>query len=228
MLPHLVRRSAALGFLGAFLLVVQAATAGHGAMCSVSQSTYVVDAYPDVTMSTNVGSQWPATFDVDVPAGYDIAHASAATSPITPVPDDEDVVGSGTATAKWLHLFCATGNVNLTLTWETTWVSPTPSGAVAMIEMGALGGLFNSYVFVVKQGEHDYLLSVPNLPSSTVCSSTTNGSLQLTIDGSVPGSSPARRVIQNPATPGDYTWVFSYTDTSGGYHSCSATVTITN
>ena len=222
------RLKAVLALSGSMLLLAQSAGAHTDLLYDVTQSNYQKDAYSNFSGYTYYADHTPASSETDLPAGYDVAHTSSATSPITPVPNDEDVVGSGTAHARWWHLFCGEGDLNTTVKWESTWATPTPTGTVAMVTVEAAGGIFSTNAFIVKQADHDYKVVVPTMPSSSVCSSTTNGSNTLTLLGTVAGSSPARRVVQNPATAGSYTFNTSYVDTSGGNHSDSDSVTITN
>ncbi|HEX2039140.1 MAG TPA: hypothetical protein VHF47_05320 [Acidimicrobiales bacterium] len=219
---------AALAVAGSLLLSAQSAQASHDMQYEVTQTTYVKDQYPNIRGYSYYGSATPKTSVTDLPAGYDLAHKDSATSPITPVPNDEDVVGSGTARARWQPFCAPESDLNTTVRWENTWATPTPSGTVAMVTIEAAGGLFTTNAFIVKQADHDYKIEVPTMPYSSVCSSTTAGSNTLTINGTVSGSSPARRVVQNPATAGTYRFNTSYTDTAGGNHSDFYDVTITN
>lgn len=228
MLRRILRRKALFAFAGAFLMLAQSAGAHTDLQYDVTQSNYQKDAYSNFSGYTYYANHTPASSETDLPAGYDVAHKDSTTSPITPVPNDEDVVGSGTAHARWTYLFCGEGNLNTTVKWENTWASPTPSGTVAMVTVEAAGGIFTTNAFIVKQADHDYKVVVPTMPSSSVCSSTTNGSNTLTLNGSVSGSSPTRYVVQNPATAGSYTFNTSYVDTANGSHSDSDSVTITN
>jgi hypothetical protein len=222
------RLKAVLALSGSLLLLAQSAGAHHDMQYDVTQSNYQKDAYSDFTGYSYYGDKTPASSETDLPAGYDVAHKSSATSPITPVPNDEDVVGSGTARARWQPFCAPESNLNTTVKWENTWASPTPDGTVAMVTVEAAGGLFTTNAFIVKQADHDYKVVVPTMPSSSVCSNTTAGSNTLTLLGTVAGSSPARRVVQNPNTAGTYTFNTSYVDTLGGSHSDSDSVTITN
>lgn len=226
MLRRILKWRAPLAFLGAFLMLTQAAGAHHDLQYSVTQSDYNDGAYSNFTGYTYYGANTPATSTTDLPSGYKVAHKDSATSPITPVPNDEDVVGSGTARARWQPFCGPESNLSTTVKWETTWPATVPSGTVAMVTIEAAGGLFTTEAFIVKQGTNDYKVQVPTMPSSSVCSSTTAGSNTLTLNGTVSGSSPARRVVQNPATAGTYTFSTNYTDTGGSAHSDTANVSI--
>jgi hypothetical protein len=225
-LRRILRRKALFAFLGAFLMLAQAADAHHDMQYDVTQSDYQDNAYSNFTGYPYYGANTPASSETDLPAGYKVAHKDSATSPITPVPNDEDVVGAGTARARWQPFCGPSSNLNTTVKWENTWASPTPSGTVAMVTIEAAGGLFTTNAFIVKQATNDYKVVVPTMPSSSVCASTTDGSNTLTLYGTVPSSSPARRVVQNPSTTGSYTFNTSYVDTAGGSHSDSDSVTI--
>lgn len=223
------RLKAVLALSGALLLTADAAGAHHDLQSTVSQSTYVKDLYPDITSGSVSGAYTPATSKLEIATGYRVAHADATTSPITPVPNNGDDVGTGTARARWQPFCFPESNLSLDLTWDST-PSGGPTGTVGQVTVEAAGGLFTTQAYIVQNGTNDYDIVVPTMPSSSVCSSTTAGSTTLTITGTVAGSSPARRVVRNPATAGNYTTTGSYTDnrTPAGDHSDSNTVTITN
>lgn len=225
MLRHILRRKALFAFLGAFLMLAQSASAGHNMQYNVTQDTYVKSQFPDVTGYSYYGSTTPATGTTDIPAGYDVAH-SVGTSPFSNNPSDEEVVGSGTATARWVP-FCFSSNLGLTVKWETTIPSHKPTGTVAMVTIEAAGGLFTTEAFIVEEGTSDYKIEVPDMPDDSVCNSTTNGAMTLTINGETADGSD---VVRNPATAGTYTWETSYTDDASpaGNHSDSDDVVITN
>lgn len=94
-----------------------------------------------------------------------------------------------------------------------------------LLTMEAVGGLFTTEVYVVKQATADYRLDVEAMPTIPYCDTTTDGSLTLTLLGTTADGS---KVVRNPATAGTYTWLVSYVDTAGGSHSDSGTVAITN
>lgn len=228
MLRRILRHKVLFALVGAFLMLAQSAGASHDMQYDVTQDTYVKDQYPDVTGYSYYGSATPATSTTDLPAGYDVAQQTGTNPPwsSTENPSDEEVVGTGTATARWVP-FCASSNLGLTVKWETTIPTYKPSGTVSMVTIEAAGGLFTTEAFIVKQADHDYKIEVPDMPNDSVCDSTTTGSMTLTIYGETADGS---NVVQNPDTAGTYTWSTNYTDdaTPAGTHSDTDDVVITN
>jgi len=205
---------AVLAMTGALLLLSQSAHAHHGSTdWNVSPAT--TNAYGNIDSTTQYGADEPSTGVTQLPTGWLIAHqVSSPASPITPVPNDEEQVGTGTATARWWHLFCGTGNVNMTITWESD-MTGAPANAVAHLTTTA-AGIFNTDTWVIRNGVNDYDLSTPNYPTSAICSSTTDGLTTLSIDAELPSG---RRISQNPSTAGTtYLLTTTYTDTAGGSH----------
>ena len=214
---------AALALAGGLLLLSQSAYANHGSITwSVSPST--TNAYGDISSTTQYGADEPATGITQLATNWLIAHqVSSPASPITPIPNDEEQVGTGTATARCWHLFCGTGNVNMTITWESD-MTGAPANAVAHLTTTA-SGIFNTDTWVIRNGTNDYDLSTPNYPTSAICSSTTDGLTTMTLNGS---TGNGNKVAQNPSTAGDYTGTGSYTDTNGTTHTTNGnTITIT-
>lgn len=228
MLRQILRRKALFAFLGAFLMLAQSASASHDMQYDVTHSSYVKSVYANVTGYSYYGSATPATSTLDIPAGYDVAQHTGSGAPWSSSdnPSDEEVVGSGTATARWVP-FCASSNLGLTVKWETSIPAGAPSGTVSMVTVEAAGGLFTTEAFIVKQGTSDYKIETPTMPSTSVCNSTTTGAMTLTINGTTADGS---LVVRNPATAGTYTWQTSYTDDASpaGNHSDSDDVVITN
>lgn len=208
------RLLAVLAFSGAMLLLSQSAHANHATMSwTVSPST--TNAYGDITSQTNYGADEPDTSTTNLPTGWLIAHqVSSPASPITPIPNDEEQVGTGTAWALWLHTFCTQDDLSMTITWESD-MTGAPTNAVAHLTTTAVG-IFNTDTWVIRNGTNDYDLYTPQMPSSTICSSTTDGLTTLSIDAELPSG---RRVAQNPSSTGTYTATMSYTDTNGTTHS---------
>jgi len=202
------------------LLVASSASAGHDLWYDVTHSSYTKDAYATITTSTSYGAYGPEDIDfsTDLPAGYDVAQQTG-TSPISPIPADEEVVGGGTITADWLPL-CTRGHRNITVKWEATIPSSAPANTVAALSFE--DGIFSIDGYVVRQGASDYQV-IAALPSTLFCGAV-NGSLTLTFLGS---TAAGNKFVQNPATAGNYTWNTSYVDTNGASHSDSDTVTIT-
>jgi hypothetical protein len=119
--------------------------------------------------------------------------------------------------------FCATANTTVTATWESTIGSGVPANTVALIRL-TFGVLLTTDAYVVRNGTNDYDLVIPNFPDSLICDGA--GSFTLTIYGSVPGSSPARRITQNPSSTGTYTATILLVDSTGVTHTSSNSVII--
>ena len=227
MFRRILRRKALFAFAGAFLMLAQAADAHHAMNYNVTQDTYVKSLFPDVTGYTYYGSNTPATSTTDIPSGYDVAQSSG-TSPFTDNPSDEEVVGSGTAHAKWVGLcWASSSNLGMTVKWETTIPNYKPANTVAMVTIEAAGGLFTTEAFIVREGASNYKIEVPDMPDTSVCDNTTNGSMTLNLLGETADGSD---VVRNPATAGTYTWSSTYTDDNSpaGTHSDTTDVVITN
>jgi hypothetical protein len=204
--------------VGALLLLSQSAYANHGSISwSVSPST--TNAYGDITSTTQYGADEPATGITQLPTNWLIAHqVSSPASPITPIPNDEEQVGTGTATARWWHTFCSQANLNMTITWESD-MTGAPANAVAHLTTTA-AGIFNTDTWVIRNGTNDYDLSTPSFPTSAICSSTTDGLTTLNIDAEL---SSGRRVAQNPSTTGStYLLTTTYTDTTSVTHTTTS------
>lgn len=216
-------RRALLCFVGALLALTEVAGATHTWTYTYSLSDDTHDAYADATSSVTYGSYIAATSVTELPTGWRVAQQTG-TSPITPIPNDGDTVGYGTATARW-QPFCISSNLSLTAKWEATIDAGAPANTVAQVTITG-GSLFNTQAYIVRNGVNDYDINVPQMPSAFVCSTTTNGAMTLTTYGTVPGSSPARRIARNPASAGTYTGTMTYTDTNGVTHTASDDVTI--
>ena len=225
MLRRILRRKALFAFAGAFMLLATSASASHDMQYDVTHDSYVKSTHADISGYTYYGSTTPATSTLDLPSGYDVAQSSG-TSPFTNNPSDEEQVGTGTATARWVP-FCFSSNLGLTVTWETTIPAGAPANTVGMVQIEAAGGLFVTDAFIVRQGASDYKIETPDMPDTSVCNSTTTGATTLTIWGETADGSD---MVRNPATTGNYTFTSSYTDDASpaGSHSDSDTVTITN
>ena len=208
----------ALALAGSLLLLSQSAHAHHGSI-TWSVSPNGTNAYGDITSTTQYGADEPDTSLTQLPTNWLIAHqVSSPASPITPVPNDEEQVGTGTATAKWWHTFCSQANLNMTITWESD-MTGAPANAVAHLTTTA-AGIFNTDTWVIRNGTNDYDLSTPQMPSSANCSSTTDGLTTLLIDAELPSG---RRVAQNPSTTGTtYLLTTTYTDTTSVTHTTTS------
>ncbi len=211
------RLKAVLAMGGALLMLASSAHANHGTI-TWSVSPNGTNQYGDITSTTQYGPDEPLTGVTQLPTNWLIAHqVSSPATPITPIPNDEEQVGTGTATARWWHLGCGTGNVNMTITWESD-MTGAPANAVARLTTTAVG-LFNTDTWVIRNGTNDYDLSTPNYPTAAICSSTTDGLTTLNIDAEL---ASGRRVAQNPSTAGTYLLTTTYTDTTNVSHTTTS------
>lgn len=217
------RRHGVLALAAALLLVSQSASANHGTS-TTTLSDYHTNAYPTVTGQTEYGADEPATTETQLPTGWLVAHqVSNPATPISPVPNDEEVVGTGTSWALWVHTFCRQDDVNFTVTWEATIDANAPANTVAQLTATAIN-IFTTQIYVVRNAANDYDVEIPNMPTASVCSSTTDGLTTLLLDGITAGG---RKVAQNPSTAGNYTGTGIYTDTNGTTHTTTGnTITI--
>jgi hypothetical protein len=214
---------AGLALAGSLLLLSQSAHAHHGSI-SWSVSPNGTNAYGNISSTTQYGADEPLTGITELPTGWLIAHqVSSPASPITPIPNDEEEVGNGTAWALWWHTFCSQDDLNMTITWESDMTGAPSVGAgktvVAHLTTTA-AGIFNTDTWVIRNGTNDYDLYTPNYPTSAICSSTTDGLTTLFIDAELPSG---RRVAQNPSTTGNaYLLTTTYTDTTDVNHTITS------
>lgn len=212
-------------------LVASMAQADH-TQVTFTLSDSSAGANSDADVDVDYGTDQPDTGSTHLAEGFLVAHADDNTSPLSPPPQNGDIVGEGTSTAKWKLTFCS----RQTLTFESKWVEPVdidaPSGAVGQINHStSLGFTVKSYVVKVGSGGDSYVsgahydLVVPAF-GDNACSGS-NVTTSITTYGTVPGSSPTRYVGQNPGTAGDYDIWSVYTDKSGIDHETMVTVTIT-
>lgn len=184
-----------------------------------SAANLAANAYSTTTWSVFWGAQRPTSMTLSYPTGWRWAHADDANSPVSPPPVDGDTVGSGTLTARWAP-FCSSppSDRNVTVTWDDT-----PSGSVAQVTVSSFL-LFSFEGYVVQNGTNDYELVFPDFPDTFMCSNTTDGSMSLSIYGTVPGTT--RRVTRNPASTGSYTASVTYDDVAATTHTATDSVTI--
>lgn len=184
-------------------------------------SDYHASAYANSTTDTTYGSLIATDSTTTLPSGWLVAHADNTTSPFgNNSPNNGDTVATGTATAKWWP-FCTHSTMNLTGTWVEPIGSGAPANTVAQIDM--VSSIFTTHVYITLTSGI-YKIVVPSMPSSFVCSSTTDGETVITVDGTVSGTT--RHVSQNPSTTGTVTATTVWHDTNGGTHNDSASVTI--
>lgn len=217
---HIYRWKGLLAFLGAFMLLTDTAGANHVTF-DFTLSNYSTSAYANSTSTITFGSVEAASMTIELPDGWDVAQETG-TSPITPTPQDEENIGSGTATARWEPFCGSSSNLSLTVTWEDN-MTGAPAGAVAHYTVTA-GGLFSTEAWLIRHGAGNYDISVPNMPDEWVCSSTTNGAMTLTVKGQ---TTDGDKVSRNPSTTGVKQATVKYTDLTGTLHSANDTVTIT-
>jgi len=212
---------------GAVMLTAPSASAHNSHTTTFTVANNATNAYSNTTSSIIFGAYEMASAEIDPDAGVKIAHASG--SEVTPAPNNGDLVGEGTATAKWTWFFCASSTQDLDAYWDTD-LSAAPSGIGTVVShirlVNAIG--FTTHVWVVEENDaaDDYKMVITDGPDEHTCSSQTNASSNLTTYGSVPGSNPARHPGQNPSTSGCYAAPFSFTDPSGGSHSGTASAAI--
>lgn len=202
----------AFGVLVAMALMTEHAAA-HTDFSTWALSSYSTNAYADHNTTMNFGSTRATSMTIDLADGFTITYTE---------PNDGDVVGSGTATARWVLFFCASSTQNLTAYWETTINSGAPANTVAQVNI--VNGIgFTTYAYITLSNG-DYKIEIPDMPDQHVCSSTTNGSTSLTLLGTVAGTT--RHVVQNPSTTGVKTSNNTYVDTTSTNHSDDVSVTI--
>jgi len=178
------------------------------------------------------GQAAPSSATTHFPPGWQFAQ-SVGTSPLTPAPNNGDVVGSVDLYADVLLDGC--GNPTHQ-TYPLTWTSPpdanSPEGTVAEV-VGRATLLVTTTTtvhgyFVHSDGDsaqsspHDDL--VITYPVTFLCENEPVQSTW-TIDGVVAGTS---RVVERlPTTSGTYTVVDTWSDGGNGGHVDSATTTVT-
>jgi hypothetical protein len=209
---------------GAVLLTTTSAAAhtGHSVTYTVSNSN--TNAYPDTTSSITFGAHEANTITIDLEAGMKLAHDDQFGSEVTPNPNDEEEIGTGSALANWQFFgFCSQSTQNLTITWEET-MTGAPSGAVAHYVMtNALG--FDTDIWAIEQNDanDDYKLTMDLDESRTCSTQPTTASATINTTGTTASGGHSS---QNPSSAGCYTVTTTFTDTSGTNHSGEATVSI--
>lgn len=205
---------------GAVLLTTTSAGAhlnSHTVSYSVSNSN--TNAYADTTSSITFGAFEANTITIDLEAGMKLAHDDQFGSEVTPNPNDEEEIGTGTAHASWsLFGACSTSTQGLTITWEES-MTGAPAGAVAHYEMrNALG--FTTHIWAIEENDatDDYYLYMDLDESRTCSTQPTNASATINTSGTTASGGHSS---QNPSTAGCYTVTTTFTDTSGGNHSGS-------
>lgn len=217
-----IARGKAFGAVVAALLLVADVAAAHHLVFDVNLSNYSAGANADVSFTIGFGTAVPPSLELDFPAGWEFAHETG-TSPLTPTPSDEEQVGSGSATARWQPFCLTSSTLALTVRWEDTMPAGAPTNAVAHYTITA-AALFETDAWLILTGSADYELVIPDMPSTLVCSSTTNHTWTLTLFGTTADGDP---VVRNPLNSGTYTFTLAVSDTGGTVHAASDSVTIT-
>lgn len=216
------RRNVLSACVGALLIAAPTADANH-ATFTFNATPDTTNSYADTTSFSDFDSDEPETMEIQVPTGWLIAHqvASPAT-PISPVPDDEEVIGSGTATALWVHTLCDRNrDLALSVTWEATIDAGAPANTVAQVTITATN-IFNTQAYIVRNAAEDYDIEIPDMPDAS-CTSTTDGLVTLLIDGE---TADGDKVARNPSTTGNKQATMIYTDRNAVTHTTNTTETI--
>jgi hypothetical protein len=210
----------AIALLGAMALLMQGSAY---ATVTWTLSNYAHSAFANSTTDNTTGSYIPTDSLTVLPSGWPVAEANDATSPFgSNSPQNGDVVASGTVTAKWFTTFCSTATLSMTGKWVEPIDSGAPANSVAEINMTT--SIFSTKVYILKVNGV-YEIDTPSMPSGDICSSTTAGDTNVTVDATVSGTT--RHVTQNPSTAGTYTSTGTWHDTNGTTHTDTASVTIT-
>lgn len=207
--------------VGALLLLADTAAAHHVSF-GIFVSDYGTGAYADFLYTIGSGNSVPADLGLDFPVGWQFAQ-QGGTSPLTPTPIDEEQIGSGSMRARFQPFCLSSSTLGLTVRWEAN-MSGAPANAVAHYTITGGVGLFEFDAWLIRTGSADYELSIPDMPDSSVCSSTTDFTWALTLFGT---TALGNQVVRNPLTPGTYTFTISVVDTMGTLHTQSHTITIT-
>lgn len=217
---------AGLALAAALLLTADAAGAHTGHSATFSASPTTANAYASTSSSITFGAFEADTMEIDLEAGMKLAHDDQHGTEVTPNPNDEETIGSGTAYANWLiGFFCSKGDQTLTVTWEEDMTgAPTSTTAggtvVAHYQMANSIG-FTENIWVVEQSDanDDYKMWVDLNQSFTCATQPTNASASISTNGTTAsGGHP----YQNPGTAGCYTVTTRFWDVSGTQHSGDA------
>lgn len=207
---------------GALVLTATSASAHTGHATTFTTSDSSVNAYPDTTSSITYGAYEADDMTVDFQKGMRFAHADGYGTEVSPNPNDDELVGTASATAKFVFSACLTATITLDAYWEED-MTGAPSGAVAHYRVVSSLGTIHAWVIEEDDATDDYKITM-DLDETWTCSSqpsTAKGELSTkgtTASGGHPG--------QNPSTAGCYTVVTTFNDTSGGTHSGSTTSSV--
>lgn len=220
------------------LLVTASASATHDMQLSVSVSPTTAGAVSDVTTSSNSGTTLATSSVTHLPPGALVAHANDATSPVSPPPQNGDVVGTiDSYSDSWID---GCGNPKHTIA-TVTWIEPiqsgAPAGTVAQLRGSAtiLFTQISKNAFVVYKGSGDsyhagahYDIVTPDEPDEYACSGSSASSVGTSYGYARSGGSVTSRIVgKNPSTVGTHTVWREITDGGGTTHTDSATFSTT-
>lgn len=212
-------------FVAAFSLVAGSAMATHTVTWSITLDPTTHDTYANSTSTTDYGTEPPASSTTHLPPGHKLAQQSG-TSPITPIPNDNDQVGDGVAHYK-IKPFCTSATTNYTVKWESD-MSGAPTDAVSHLKIVSSIITLDAWILrktsgdSVMSGDH-YDIYVPSYGGLACKNKAADGTSETY--GTVAGTN--RVVHKNPASAGTYTAELRYTDEDGGNHSASDSYSVT-
>lgn len=217
------RLSAALVVAGALVVGAPSASGDHGTF-SVTLSNPAAGAYSDVTLTWDFGTTEMTSVEVQWPTGWQFAQQTG-TSPISPVPLDGHVIGTGVDTATF-EPFCSLSQSNQTVTgrWESTIDSTAPANTVAQHNWSTTL-LHTHRTYVVRNGVNDYDVETPDYPDDFMCDGKATSGTR-TYFGSYTAGGTTYRVLRNPSTPGTYTFTLVGVDAGGTVHTINAGVPV--
>lgn len=224
--------------LVALVLVSSSVSANHDLNFTVSVNPTTAGAVADMNTSQNSGTTLATASVTHLPPGALVAHANDATSPVSPSPQNGDVVGSiDSLSDSWID---GCGNPKHTIA-TVTWVEPigsgAPSGTVAQIR-GSAQILFttiskNAYIVLKSSGDSyhsgsHYDIVTPDEPDEYACSGSSASSTGVAYGYARSGGQVTNRIVaKNPSTVGTHTVWREITDSSSNTHSDSATFSTT-
>ncbi|HEX7166526.1 MAG TPA: hypothetical protein VF230_06060 [Acidimicrobiales bacterium] len=220
------------------LLVSSSANAHHDLQLSVSVSPTTAGAVANTTISSNSGTYLGTTSTTHLPPGALVAHANDSTSPVSPSPQNGDVVGQIVSTSdSWIDGCGNPTNTTATVTWVEPVNSGAPAGTVAQIRGSAqiLWTQISKDAYIVHKPNGDskhagahYDIVTPDEPDEYACSGSSASGTTTTYGYAKSGGVTTNRIVsKNPSTVGSHTVHKEYTDTSGNGHSDSASFSTT-
>lgn len=195
----------------AVVLTATSAGAHSGHTFNYSVSSTATNAYANTTSAITFGAYEATDMTIDLEAGMKLAHDDQHGTEVTPNPNDEEEIGTGTAYASWIFYLCGNQTVNLTITWEED-MAGAPVGAVAHYVMRNSIG-FDTDIWVIEENDatDDYKMTM-NLDETRTCSTQpSNANASISTHGTTAsGGHP----YQNPSSNGCYTVTASFNDTA--------------